>query len=300
MKISRRQAVSSAFVTAVALSSWGRLSTFALAEDDSIASINPRQTLFQPMEAATLSALDQFFPAYRTSPTLRALLHFTAILKNGGNTPVKAYGMRWIHNADKVDKTLFSTMFVSQPSTVGRSALGTGWNTIVYPGEYAVVTPLFLWSATKYRRHHGAIPVSKIMQEQSKAQSFIASASPSVKYRVRRDSKICRHTAIGYPSSMTSDYEATVNYETEVAARMIATAGVPEGLALAVSEWLPTIDSTQGDLASRVKYRYLLSVQARIQHRGPHVTWAAVQRIATRAPLALAQRQRNRVSSVSA
>jgi len=295
MKISRRQAVRSALFATAALSQSSLLTRFSLAQGSSYAPIDPRQTLFQPMEATTLSALDQFFANYRTSPALQPLLPYTAVLKNGGKDPVKAYEMRWVHNANGADKTLFSTMFVSRPSTVGRSGIATGWNTIVYPGEYAVVTPLFLWSATKYRRHRGAIDVAKMMQGQSKAQSFIASASPSVAYGVRRDAKICRHTAVGNLSSMISQHEATVNYETKTAARLIASAGVPEGLALAVSQWLPTVDPSHGGLGTRVKFRYLQSVQARLQVRGAHVTWAAVQRIASRPTLVLTQRQRDHI-----
>ena len=300
MNISRRRAVRSTLFTVAALSQLRIFAQGSLGQSASPTPVDPLQTLFQPMDAATLSALDQFFVGYRIAASLKSILPFTAVLKNGGRSPVKAYEMSWVHNAKGVDTTLFATMFESKPSLSGSSAIATGWNTIVNPGEYAVVTPLFLWSASKYKRHGGAIPIVSLANQQSAAQAFISSTKEAAGCRVRRNAKICRRAIVGSNSVKTLEYKTTLAQESRIATALVTAAGVPEGLDLAASEWLSSIDSSLEDLDTRVSLRYLQSVLARVRVRGAHVAWTATLRIASRGAGVLAQRERVRLATTPA
>ena len=293
--INRRQAIRSALCTAAAMTQWNALDAFALQQAGDSGYIDPRQTLFQPTEATTYAMLDQFFAGYRTTPGIARLLPYTAVVKNGGKAPAKAYKMSWVQNAGGVDKPLFSTLFFSHPSIAGGSAIATGWNTILEPGEYAVVTPLFLWSVRKFRRNGGLIPVDNLIASQSEANAFISSYNSAFAPRVRRDIKIGKHTAIGPNSRMTSKFQAAINCERKLAANLVASAGTPAGLVEAITQSLSAIRSGPDTFRRGAMTRYLESLQARIQIRKVNAAWASVQKIAEQPALVLQRRARVRV-----
>lgn len=296
MVMTRRQVVRSSLLTAAAISQWRFASRLAFGQSDADPlTLDPRQTLFQPMEAATINALDSYFPGFRTSPQLQILLPYTAVLKNGGRRSVKAYEFRWVHQAGEVETSSYSFLFASRPSASRGSAIGTGWNSILRPGEYAVVTPYFLWSSSKYSRHKGIVHLEKMAANHPGVQEFISSPIPNVTYRIRRDVKVCRYTAIGKFTEAVSDFESVIALERELAISILTAAVQPEALSRVLSHFLSQPTSAVNLRSAAARHSYLISILTQINYHGETSVWANLTRIAARPQLILKRQSRVRL-----
>lgn len=294
MKMSRRQAIYGSASLALALYETNLL--HALANPP----ITPWRTLFQPDHPQTPFILDTYFPSYRTDANLSSLLRFTAIVRNGGKTPVKGYSLTWGHQeGGNGPSTTFNRLYVSEPSPeMPSTVIGTGWNHILQPGEFAVATPLFLWSASKFRRHHGHIPVETLFLTQDEAPAFILSAENDSRFWIRRDAKICRHKVIGSDiesdTSCITSYESAINVERAVAQTLVqeVSPSDPASLQNAIDALLSQQMDAADPAENAVRTRFLLTARKRIKRFGAPLVLHGVQRIASRRPLSLIAEKR--------
>jgi hypothetical protein len=228
-------------------------------------------TLIQPGSAYFESALNFLFPSYAADPIAKAMLPATAIIRNGGRARVKAYSFRWVTPGanQTAEVAVYSRLFVSRPSTKHLSVIGTGRNTLLRPGHYAIVTPLFAWSASAYRSRKGLIPPNIMLRDRPEAAAFISTLSSAHQYRLRRNVKICKKIALGDANSVI-EYETARNAERDVALVLINGASGGElvdrdALDALLRHLWPTSLGEVNDPASVAARRYIKSLRAKLQ-----------------------------------
>jgi len=219
--VTRRQLIKGAAASVAAcnmgaFAAAGRYSQIGGSEGGQVKNIPGWMTLFQPTDSRINYLLDSYFPSYRTNPLLKALMPVTAVIRNGGRNPVRAYSFRWTINTAQEEKTVFSKMFVSSPSIYSSKIIGTGKNSILHPGQFAVLTPLFVCTASRYLKK-GGISVSRLLSRDPDAATFVASIGSDNVYKVRRNAKIVKTAAFGDDTSSAEVYETSRNAERDAA-----------------------------------------------------------------------------------
>lgn len=182
------------------------------------------RTLFQPGDRERDLLLAKYFPGYMENQELSPLLPLTAVVRNGGNSKVKGYRFMWKCTMPDGPDLLYSRLFVSLPTPDAIRNPGTGTNSILHPGHYAVVTPLFFWSQTSYSRRVTNQKAYSLGSSQAQVLSFVNASSKSLDVKIARLAKICKHTAFG--SNLDPDvayYQSSRNAERDAAAALLST-----------------------------------------------------------------------------
>jgi len=223
-------------------------------------------TLFQPSDKRLPYLLDRFFPGYWTNPDMQALLPHTAIIRNGGHSPVKAYNFSWKPKTSSERHAIFTKLFVSRPTLTNPRIIGTGRNTILLPGQAAILTPLFLWSESRYTLHHGDIPLESLAKADPAAVAFLLQADTNTEYTVVRNTKICRRTAIGDDTSSAKEYDGYRHAEREVAIALQQAGEDHASIGALLADLRRNLESTgQNSAQLTAKLNYLDSLIAAAQ-----------------------------------
>jgi hypothetical protein len=300
-RLTRRQAIiggaATLAVTRVGAST-SSLTGLSVASSDPITRVI---TLFQASDPHLADLLDIHFPLYRMNPGLASMLPLTVIIRNGGKYPVKAYSFRWTVTEADEEKTVFSRLFVSRPSAEHPRIIGTGRNAVLQPGQVAVVTPLFLWSASRYIARRGVVPVNDLMNAQSEAANFVSDITPGTVYNVRRNAKICDKAAIGDDTDCATDYEVARNAERDAAGTLVTleqgNRSVNREALLDDLQGMSTSDNTiaTSDAYGAARRAYLGSLTARAKRFPVDVVMSQNAIVAARSVTTLVRKPRTHV-----
>jgi hypothetical protein len=152
------------------------------------------RVLIRPHDETFSKLLFTSFPSYTSLPFASSLLPFTAVIRNGGYDPVKAYTYWWKGVDANGNAISVSRFFYSEATKLGVAVSASGANFILQPGELALVTPLFLWSASKYLRKRQLGHLTLPKTQPPEIESFLSKVNPS-SVKMKRGSKIQSKTS---------------------------------------------------------------------------------------------------------
>jgi hypothetical protein len=223
--------------------------------------------------------VDTHFPGYFGSVFGGQLRLASAIVKNDTQTDIYACEISW--RSGSSDET-YARSYMHAPQ-LNHSPLATGVIPILRRGEYGLVTPYFLCSASRYNRLGGTLPFSAMTAGQPISHSFVSRVSgvavPTWLAVILATSNVVEYG----PSFLAANYEAYRNTE-----RHLANQGVefltnnPHATAKQFESLMATRSYSHAKQSEFARCRYIKLVTMSLNDFGREETLSRIAPIAKR------------------
>jgi hypothetical protein len=190
MSITRRKAVAIL----------GSLAAFSMTPFKSIATIvgqpskhkKPSIRLVRHDEADFFALVNEHFPGYTQHRYYDKLLPVSAIVINNGELPVSAFALKWTLVKDGSKKREMKRRYMRMAGRIPSHRIVTGQMPVLRPGEFALATPFFAYSAVEYQQRGGKLQPARLSQRQRRAGAFVKHAHSAEYVGVSVDALISR------------------------------------------------------------------------------------------------------------